>query len=246
MDFGTSSAETGPHKIASYGVPMRQRALWHIDSRQDECIDVASVQRTHSPPDAEELILIGSNLNSRMGCKPRRTGFVPSSAWQIRRQQKARQQRRQAMERSAPGRAGLCRGAPLHSSPDLAVAGAELGAVVSLGGFVWIMRLTGGRFQRYSEVMGLHGGRGRRSTEFGGNNLPRLFLCEVLQLGNVVRGPTFEGMIGHEQLLLTSSNNAQILCSNKSSGQRKPPTADGPSAGGTPGPLSSGNNLGWL
>jgi hypothetical protein len=45
--------------------------------------------------------------------------------------------------------------------------------------------------------------------------LPRLFLGEVLQLGNIVRGPAPECLVRHEELLLSTSKKP------KSAAQRK-------------------------
>jgi hypothetical protein len=75
--------------------------------------------------------------------------------------------------------------------------------------------------------MRLHSGGRRRSTKLGGNDITSFFLCKVLQLGNIVRGPTSESLIGHESLQLNENKTLSAVPEEKFRAMKSPPAQTG-------------------
>jgi hypothetical protein len=73
--------------------------------------------------------------------------------------------------------------------------------------------------------MRLYSGSRRGSAKLGGNDITPFFLCKVLQLGNIVRGPTSEGLIGHESLQLNENKTLTSLPEEKFRAMKGPPAA---------------------
>jgi hypothetical protein len=72
-------------------------------------------------------------------------------------------------------------------------------------------------------------GSRQRSTKFGCNVFSPLFLGEVFQLSNIVRGPAPECLVGHESLQLNENKTLSSVPEEKFRAMKNPP---GDEAGG--------------